>query len=94
MIRGELHVHPGRRAVLCLWYAEVQDHSLPHTVQQAGGAFPSDTILHDWQVIAQQEGSVGATPARAPAGLQQHPVSSDWLFATLCDVWEASVSPC
>ena len=33
----------------------------------------------------QQEGSVGATPARAPAGLQQHPVHGDWLFTTLPD---------
>ena len=37
---------------------------------------------------------MGATPTRAPAGLQQHPVSSDWLFATLPDVWEASMPPC
>ena len=35
-----------------LWYPEVQDNGLPHTVQRAGGAFPSDTISHDWQVIA------------------------------------------
>ena len=59
-----------------------------------GGAFPSDTISHDWQVILQQEGSMGATPTGAPAGLQQHPVSGDWLFAALPDVWEASVPPC
>ena len=49
---GELYIHLGRRAMLCLWYPEVQDHSLPFTVQPAGGVFPSDTILHDWQVIA------------------------------------------
>ena len=48
---GELHVCPGRGVVLCLWYPEVQDHSLPCTVQRAGGVFPSDTILHDWQTI-------------------------------------------
>ena len=80
--------------MLCLWYPEVQDHSLACTVQRAGGAFPSDTISHDWQVITQQEGSVGATPARAPAVLQQNPVSGDRLFAALSDVWEASVPPC
>ena len=45
-------------------------------------------------VILQQEGSMGATPTRAPAGLQQHPVSSDQLFTTLPDVWEASMPPC
>ena len=48
---GELHIRLGRRAMLCLRYSEVQDHSLPHTVQQAGGVFPSDTVSHDWQVI-------------------------------------------
>ena len=80
--------------MLCLWYPEVQDHGLPRTVQQAGGAFLSATILHDWQVITRQEGSMGATPTRAPAGLQQHPVSCDWLFAALSDVWEASTPPC
>ena len=32
--------------MLHLWYPEVQDHGLPCTVQWAGGAFPSDTILH------------------------------------------------
>ena len=80
--------------MLCLWYPEVQDHSLIRTVQWAGGAFPSDTISHDWQVITQQEGSVGATPARAPAGLQQHLVSGDQLFTALSDVWEASSPPC
>ena len=48
---GEHHIRPGRRAMLWLWYPEVQDHSLPCTVQQAGGAFPSDTVSHDWQVI-------------------------------------------
>ena len=94
MIGGELHVCPGRRAVLCLWYSEVPDHGLPHAVQRAGGAFPSDTISHDWQAISQQEGSMRATPTRAPAGLQQHPVSSDQLFATLSDVREASTPPC
>ena len=93
MIGGKLHIHPGRGAVLCLWYPEVQDHRLPRTVQQAGGAFPSDTISHDWQVIVQQEGSMGATPTGAPAGLQQHPVGSDQLFTTLSDVWEASMPP-
>ena len=41
-----------------------------------------------------QEGSVGATPAGAPAGLQQHLVSGDRLFAALPDVWEASSPPC
>ena len=80
--------------MLRLWYPEVQDHSLPHPVQWAGGAFPSDTISHDWQAIVQQEGSVGATLAGAPAGLQQHPVGGDRLFATLPDVWEASSPPC
>ena len=49
---GKPHIRPGRGAVLCLWYPEVQDHGLPHTVQRVGGAFPSDTISHDWQVIA------------------------------------------
>ena len=49
---GELHICPGRGTVFGLWYPEVQSHGLPHTVQRAGGAFPSDTILHDWQVIA------------------------------------------
>ena len=34
---------------------------------------------------------MGATPTGAPAGLQQHPVSSDRLFTALSDVWEASV---
>ena len=92
-MRGELHVYPGRGAVLCLWYPEVQDHSLPRTVQRPGGAFPSDTISHDWQVITPQEGSRGATPTGAPAGLQQHLVGGDQLFATLSDVWEASVPP-
>ena len=48
------------------------------------------TVSHDWQVI----GSMGATPTRAPAGLQQHPVGGDWLFTTLSDVWEASAPPC
>ena len=94
MTGGELHVHPGGGAVLCLWYPEVQDHGLPHTVQWAGGAFPSDIISHYWQVIMQQEGSMGATPTRTPASLQQYPVSGDWLFATLFDVWEASTPPC
>ena len=37
---------------------------------------------------------MGATPTRAPAGLQQHLVGSDQLFATLSDVWEASAPPC
>ena len=37
---------------------------------------------------------MGTTPARAPAGLQQHLVSSDQLFTTLSDVWEASAPPC
>ena len=69
-------------------------HGLPCTVQRAGGAFPSDTISHDWQVIAQQEGSMGATHTRSPAGLQQHPVGGDRLLATLSDVWEASMPPC
>ena len=55
---------------------------------------PPDTILHDWQVVTQQEGSVGATPTGAPAGLQQHLVSGDWLFAALSDVWEVSAPPC
>ena len=87
-------VCPGRRAVFCLWYPEVQDHGLPCTVQRAGGAFLPDTVLHDWQVIVQQKGSVGATSAGAPAGLQQHPVSGDRLFATLSDIWEVSVPPC
>ena len=72
--------------MLCLWYPEVQDHGLPCTVQWAGGAFPSDTILHDWQVISQQEGSMGAAPSGAPAGLQQHPVGGDQLFTALSDV--------
>ena len=36
---------------------------------------------------------MGATPTRAPAGLQQHPVSGDQLFAALSDVWEASPLP-
>ena len=80
--------------MLCLWYPEVQDHSLPCPVQWAGGAFPSDAISHDWQAIVQQEGSVGATPAGAPAGLQQHLVSNDQLFATLPDVWEVPSPPC
>ena len=80
--------------MLCLWYPEVQDHGLPHIVQRAGGAFPSDTISHDRQTNAQQEGSMGATPARAPTGLQQHPVSGDQLFATLSDVWEVSTPLC
>ena len=31
---------------------------------------------------------MGATPTRASAGLQQHPVVGDWLFTTLSDVWE------
>ena len=79
--------------MLCLWYPEVKDHSLPRTVQWAGGVFPSETIPHDWQVISQQEGSMGAAPTRAPAGLQQHPVGSDRLFATLSDVQEMSVPP-
>ena len=48
---GKFYICPGRRAMLCFWYPEVQDHSLPHTVQWAGGAFPSDTVPHDWQVI-------------------------------------------
>ena len=61
--------------MLCLWYPEVQDHGLPCTVQQVGGTFPSDAIPHDWQVILQQKGSMGAAPSGAPAGLQQHPVS-------------------
>ena len=80
--------------MLSLWYPEVQDHGLPHPVQPAGGAFPSDTVSHDWQVITQQEGSMGATPTGAPAGLQQHPVSGDQLFAALSDVWEAFMPPC
>ena len=46
------------------------------------------------QAITQQEDSVGATPARAPAGLQQHPVGGDRLFAALPDVWEVSLPPC
>ena len=29
---GELHIHPGGGAVCCLWYPEVQDHSLPCSV--------------------------------------------------------------
>ena len=29
---GKLHVHPGRGTLLCLWYPEVQDHSLPCSV--------------------------------------------------------------
>ena len=74
--------------MLCLWYPEAQDHSLPHTLQWAGGAFQSDTIPHD------KEGSMGAAPSGALAGLQQHPVSGDWLFTTLSDVWEASAPPC
>ena len=45
-------------------------------------------------VISQQEGSMGATPTRVPAGLQQHPVGSDQLFTTLPDVWELSMPPC
>ena len=63
-------------------------------MQQAGGAFPSDAVSHDWQAIVQQEGSVGAIPAGAPAGLQQHPVIGDRLFAALPDVWEAPSPPC
>ena len=62
-------------------------------MQWAGGAFPSDTISHDWQVISQQEGSMGATPTGAPAGLQQHLVGGDRLFTALSDVREASVPP-
>ena len=80
--------------MLYLRYPEVQDHGLPCTVQRAGGALPSDTILHDWQVIMRQEGSMGATPTRAPVGLQQHPVSNDHLFTALSDVWEVSTPPC
>ena len=80
--------------MLHLWYPEVQDHGLPCTVQQAGGAFPSDTILHDWQAISRQEGSMGAAPTRASVSLQQHPVGGDRLFATLSDVWEVPASPC
>ena len=63
-------------------------------MQQAGGMLPSDAIPHDWQVILQQEGSMGAAPTGAPAGLQQHPVSGDRLFAALSDVWETSTPPC
>ena len=44
--------------------------------------------------MTQQEGSVGVTPARAPAGLQQHPVCGDWLFTALPDVWKVSSPPC
>ena len=80
--------------MFCLWYPEVQDNSLPCPVQRVGGAFPSDTVSHDWQVIVGQEGSMGATPTEAPAGLQQHTVGGDQLFATLFDVWEASTPPC
>ena len=29
---GKLHICPGRGTMLCLWYPEVQDHSLPHSV--------------------------------------------------------------
>ena len=36
---------------------------------------------------------MGAAPTRALAGLQQHLVSGDQLFAALSDVWEASVPP-
>ena len=36
---------------------------------------------------------MGAAPAGAPAGLQQHLVGGDQLFATLSDVWEASTPP-
>ena len=56
--------------------------------------FHQTLFHHDWQVITQQEGSMGATPTGAPAGLQQHPVSGDQLFAALSDVWEASMPPC
>ena len=56
--------------------------------------FPSDAVLHDWQASMQQEGPVGATPARAPTGLQQHPVHGDRLFTTLPDVWEVPSPPC
>ena len=91
---SEFHIRPCRGAVLRLWYPEVQDHSLPCAVQWAGGAFPSNTIPHDWQAISQQEDSMGAAPTRAPASLQQHLVGSDQLFATLSDVWEVSASPC
>ena len=54
----------------------------------------SYAVSHDWQAIMQQEGPVGATPAGAPAGLQQHPVHGDRLFAALPYVWEASLPPC
>ena len=91
---SEFHIHPCRGAVLCLWYPEVQDHGLPRTVQRAGGAFPSDTIPHDWQAILQQEGSMGAASTGAPTSLQQHPVGGDQLFAALSDVWEVPASPC
>ena len=37
---------------------------------------------------------MGAAPTGAPAGLQQHPVSGDRLFAALPDVWEASAPSC
>ena len=37
---------------------------------------------------------MGATPAGAPAGLQQHLIGSNRLFTALPDVWEASSPPC
>ena len=56
--------------------------------------FPSDVVSHDWQASTQQEDSVGMAPARAPTGLQQHPVGGDQLFTTLPDVWEEPSPPC
>ena len=38
-------------------------------MQWVGTAFPSNTILHDWQIILRQEGSMGTAPTRALAGL-------------------------
>ena len=92
--RGQISRPPWLRSCALRWYPEVQDHGLPCTVQWAGGVLPSDTIPHDWQAISRQEGSMGAAPSRALAGLQQHPVGSDRLFTTLSDVWEVPVSPC
>ena len=43
------HICPGGGTLCCLWYPGVQNHSLPCSVQLAGGTLPPDTVLYDWQ---------------------------------------------
>ena len=42
-------VNPGGGTLCRLWHPEVQNHSLPCSVQWTGGTFPPDAVLHDWQ---------------------------------------------